>query len=281
MAVGEEYKTAFQTHSGHYEFCVMPFGLFGAPGTFQGTMNHILGPFLRRFVLVFMDGILVYSKTLEDHVQHLQQLLSLLQQHQLQVKLSKCSFAQRKLAYLGHVISSEGVATDVEKIKAIQGWTTPANVKELRGFLGLAGYYRKFVKHFGIISKPLTELLCKNTLYVWTSEKEASFQALKKALVEAPVLTLLDFQKPFTIETDACDYGIGSMLLQDGHPLAYLSEALGPRNCALSTYEKECLAILMAVEQWRPYLQQSRFTIKIDQRNLSHLDDQRLTTPWQ
>uniref|UniRef100_A0A0A9G9I5 Reverse transcriptase domain-containing protein n=1 Tax=Arundo donax TaxID=35708 RepID=A0A0A9G9I5_ARUDO len=171
MASGEEFKTAFQTHSGHYEFCVMPFGLSGAPPTFQGAMNQMLAPMLRKYVLVFMDDILIYSLTLEDHVQHLAQVLSVLKAHQFQVKRSKCSFAQRRLAYLGHVISEHGVATDPEKVSAVRDWPSPTNAKELRSFLGLAGYYRKFVRHFGIISSPLTELLKKNTLFIWTSEK--------------------------------------------------------------------------------------------------------------
>uniref|UniRef100_A0A0A9D2Z3 Integrase catalytic domain-containing protein n=1 Tax=Arundo donax TaxID=35708 RepID=A0A0A9D2Z3_ARUDO len=281
MAPGEEYKMTFQTHSGHYEFCVMPFGLSDAPPTFQGGMNQMLEPMLRKFVLVFMDDILVYSPTLEDHMQHVAQVLAILQAHRFQVKKSKCSFAQQRLAYLGHVISAQGVVTDLEKIKAVRDWPSPTNVKELRSFLGLAGYYRKFVRNFGIISRSVTELLKKDTFFVWTSEKEQSFQVLKEALVQAPVLALSDFSKQFTIETDACEYGIGAVLLQDGHPLAYLSKALGPRNRGLSTYEKESLVNLLAMEQWRPYLLQGEFIIKTNEHSLSHLDDQRLSTPWQ
>uniref|UniRef100_A0A0A8ZHA2 Reverse transcriptase domain-containing protein n=1 Tax=Arundo donax TaxID=35708 RepID=A0A0A8ZHA2_ARUDO len=227
---GEEYKTAFQTHGGHYEFRVMAFGLTGAPNTFQNAMNSSLAPLLRKCVLVFFDDILVYSRTYEDHIMHLRLVLELLAKDHWKVKLSKRSFAQRSIAYLGHVISAQGVGTDPNKISAIVNWPTPTNVKELRSFLGLAGYYRKFVRHFAIISKPLTNLLKKHCLFVWTADHEDAFQTLKSALCQAPVLALPDFSKQFCIETDASDIEVGAILLQDGHPLAYISKPLGPRT---------------------------------------------------
>jgi len=146
---GEEFKTAFQTHSGHYEFRVMAFGSFGGPATFQKAMNTTLHPLLHKCVLVFFDDILVYSQSYEEHLDHLRLVLQLLAQDQWKVKLSKCVFAQRRIAYLGHIISGQGVATDPAKIEAVMNWPTPMDVKQLRSFLGLAGYYRKFVKHFG------------------------------------------------------------------------------------------------------------------------------------
>lgn len=204
-----------------------------------------------------------------------------MQKSQFKVKLSKCSFAKTELTYLGHVISADGVATDPTKVDIVKNWPTPIFVKEVRSFLGLAGYYRKYVQGFGAISKPLTSLLRKGVVFVWTSEQEYSFQALKAALISAPVLALPDLQKPFLIETDASDKGIGAVLHQDGHPVAYVSKALGTKNQALSTYEKECLAILLAVEDWRQYLQDQEFILKTDQKSLAYLDEQRLTTPWQ
>jgi transposase InsO family protein len=195
--------------------------------------------------------------------------------------LSKCTFATRSIAYLGHVISAEGVQTDPHKVTAVLHWPTPNNAKELRSFLGLAGYYRKFIKHFGIISKPLTNLLRKNTMFCWTQEHEVAFQCLKSALSQAPVLALPDFSKQFILETDACAMGIGAVLMQAGHPLAFVSKALGPKTRGLSTYEKEYLAILMAVEHWRSYLQHAEFIIHTDQRSLVHLNEQRLHTHWQ
>jgi len=278
---GEEFKTAFQTHSGHYEFRVMAFGLTGGPATFQGAMNTTLAPLLRKCVLVFFDDILVYSRTYEEHVSHVAQVLQLLQQDQWKVKLTKCSFAKRQIAYLGHVISEAGVSTDPRKISAISTWPTPTSVKELRSFLGLAGYYRKFVHHFGVISRPLFDLLKKHTLFVWTTAHDEAFQSLKSALCQAPVLALPDFAKPFAIETYASDLGVGAVLLQQGHPLAFVSKALGPKTRGLSTYEKEYLAILIAVEQWRHYLQHAEFIIHTDQRSLVHLNEQRLNTHWQ
>ncbi|CAO2169811.1 unnamed protein product [Urochloa humidicola] len=278
---GEEFKTAFQTHCGQYEFRVMAFGLTGAPGSFQEAMNSTLAPYLRKFVLVFFDDILIYSTSYEDHIQHIRLVFQLLAQEQWKIKLSKCVFAQREISYLGYVISEKGVGTDPTKVSAIAQWPTPTSAKELRSFLGLAGYYRKFVKGFGLISRPLTDLLKKHSLFIWTSVHDKSFAALKHTLCHAPVLALPDFSKTFAIETDASGTGVGAVLLQDGHPLAYISKALGPKSQGLSTYEKEYLAILLAVQQWRAYLQHNEFIIFTDQKSLTQLTEQRLHTHWQ
>lgn len=281
MQAMDEHKTAFKTHHGHFEFRVMPFGLTSAPATFQGCMNSILSPLLRKFVLVFVNDILIYNRTLSDHVQHLQSVFQILTEHHLKVKRSKCSFAQQRLAYLGHVISPNGVSTDEDKILVVKNWPTPTNVKELRGFLGLTGYYRKFVRYYGVLSKPLTNLLRKGQSYIWTATTEQAFQSLKQALMTTPVLAMPDFTEPFVVETDASDKGIGAILMQKQHPIAFLSRALGPRHQGLSTYEKESLAIILAIDHWHPYLQHSEFFIHTDHRSLCFLDDQRLTTPWQ
>lgn len=277
----DQHKTAFQTHFGHFKYKVMPYGLTGAPATFQATMNQILAPLLRKCVVVFIDDILIYSKSYEEHVEHIRMVFELLREHQFKVRQSKCTFAQQKLKYLEHVISDRGVATDPSKVAIVQNWPTPTTVKELRGFLGLAGYYRRFVRNFGMISKPLTNLLKKGQLFVWTPITEQAFQALKQALLSSPVLALPDFNKTFVVETDASEKGIGVVLQQEGHPIAYISKALGLKNQGLSTYEKESLAILMAIDHWRPYLQAADFIIQTDQRSLIHLDDQRLNSYWQ
>lgn len=281
LTEGDEYKTAFHTHHGHFEFTVMAFGLTGAPATFQAEMNRTLSSLLRKCVLVFFDDILIYSSTYQEHLGHLNQVLKLLEQNQWKVKMSKCAFAQTSIQYLGHVISANGVATDHTKIAAVRDWPVPQDAKQLRSFLGLAGYYRKYVRNYASISKPLTQLLHKNAPFVWTSESQIAFDTLKQALVNAPVLALPDFSCQFIVETDACDQGIGAVLIQKNHPLAFVSKALGPRNRGLSTYEKEYMAILLAVEQWRSYLQHSEFIIRTDHASLAHLQDQRLHTPWQ
>lgn len=272
----DEHKTAFRTHNGHWEFRVMPFGLTNAPATFQAIMNSIFAPLLRKCVLVFVDDILIYSKSLEEHVQHLQTMLSILREHQLLIKHSKCTFAQQKLEYLGHIISVDGVSTDPAKIQAIQNWPAPTDLRQLRGFLGLAGYYRKFIRNYGSISRPLSDLLKKGVVFSWSPQLQLSFDTLKQALISAPVLALPDFSKAFTLETDASDKGIGAILMQGGHPIAYLSKALGPKAQAMSTYEKECMAILMAISKWKPYLQHKEFSIVTDHKSLTHLTDQKL-----
>lgn len=259
----------------------MAFGLTGAPGTFQGAMNSALAPGLRKFVLVFFDDILVYSSSFEDHIKHLDMVFQWLAADNWCIKMFKCKFAQREIAYLGHVITKHALATDPVKISAISSWPTPANVRDLQGFLGLAGYYRKFIRHFGLIAKPLTDLLRKDTLFIWTSIYESAFQALKAALCSSPVLGIPDFAQPFHIETDASGSGVGAVLLQNSHPLAFISKPLAPCHQGLSAYEKEYLAILMAVEQWRHYLLQAEFVIHTDHRSLIHLNEQRLHTPWQ
>jgi hypothetical protein len=175
LALEDQHKSAFQTHNGHFEFKVMAFGLSGAPATFQGTMKRTLGPLLRSCVLVFFNDMLVYSPTWEDHLHHLEQVLQLLSTDQWQVKLSKCSLAKQQIHYLGHVISNKGVATDPSKVAVVTTWPQPTNCKQLHGFLGLAGYYRKFVRHFRVIAKTLTSLLKKNTPFVWTGDHEQSF----------------------------------------------------------------------------------------------------------
>ncbi|XP_024156291.1 uncharacterized protein LOC112164308 [Rosa chinensis] len=273
-------KTAFRTHSGHYEFLVMPFGMTNAPSTFQSVMNEVLRDFLRKFALVFFDDILVYSQTLEDHLKHLELVFERLQQHSLKVKESKCSFGVPKVEYLGHVISAAGVAVDPTKIECIQQWPQPKTLKELRGFLGLAGYYRKYVKSFGIIAKPLTDMLKKDGFH-WTEPAIVAFEKLKQALISTPVLATPDFSKEFVIECDASDLGIGAVLSQDGHPIAYMSKALAQRHLALSVYDKEMLAVVAAVQHWRPYILGHHFKILTDHRTIEHFLNQKITTPAQ
>ena len=194
LAPGDEYKTVFHTHNGHFEFSVLAFGLTYGPYTFQSVMNIDLSPVLCHCSVVFFDDILIFSKTYDEHIKHLRQVLQILEEKHWKVKGSKCTFAQRSVQYLGYVVSEEGVATDPQKVTDVQKWPVPTSVKELRGFLDLSGYYRKFVRQYGVISQPLTHLLRKNVPFVWTADSQLAFDTLKQALVSAPVLALPDFK---------------------------------------------------------------------------------------
>ncbi|GJX55739.1 retrotransposon-related protein [Tanacetum coccineum] len=252
MSEDDVHKTVFRTHQGHYEFLVMPFGLTNAPSSFQALMNEMFAPFLRKFVLVFFEDIFVYSRDMEEHAKHLERVLHTMQSQQLYAKMSKCVFGTTQVEYLGHVISGEGVSTDVSKVKAMQDWPVPVNIKKLRGFLGLTGYYRRFIKNYASISKPLTALLKKNA-FKWSQQAQEAFEDLKKAMMNAHVLALPNFKEEFIVETYASDEGIGAVLQQRGHPIAFLSRSLAPRHKGLSTYEKELWVVVYALENWRGY----------------------------
>ncbi|XP_042510970.1 uncharacterized protein LOC122086287 [Macadamia integrifolia] len=277
MQDSDIYKTAFRTHQGHYEFVVMPFGLTNAPSTFQSIMNQLFQPFMRKFVTVFFDDILVYSKTLLEHVYHLELVLGCLKTNHLYAKLSKCSFCQASISYLGHIVSAAGVSPDPEKISAMQDWPQPRTIKHLRGFLGLTGYYRKFVHHYASIAFPLTNLLKKEAFH-WNESAQKAFDRLKEAMIQVPVLSLPNFDKDFELETDASNVGIGAVLMQEGHPLAFYSKKLSHKMATTSTYVKELYAISQAVQKWRQYLLGRQFIIKTDHRSLKNLMTQVIQT---
>jgi hypothetical protein len=206
--------------------------------------------------------------------------LRLLSQHQLFLKQSKCAFGASQVEYLGHLVGKDGIGVDPKKIKAMQDWPHPKTLKSLRGFLGLTGYYRKFVKNYGKIAAPLTALLKKNS-FTWTPSVAQAFQTLKMAMCTTPVLALPDFTKTFVLECDASRKGIGVVLMQEGRPLAFTSKQLSERNLGKPIYEKEMLAILHVVDLWHPYLLGQRFQIKTDHQSLKYFLEQRISSPEQ
>jgi hypothetical protein len=244
-------KTTFRTHEGHYEFLVMPFGLTNAPSTFQGLMNSIFKPFLQKFMLVFFDDILIYRKSWEDHVRHVDKVLQLPKEQQLYAKPSKCFFGVKEVEYLGHILSHEGVQVDPNKNKAMMDWLIPKTLKNLRGFLGLTGYYRKFVRNYRRIATPLTALNKKDA-FSWTLEATKDFEKLKQVICKSLVLTTPNLTKTFIVECDASRNGIGVVLMQEGRPLAFESRPLKGKYLHKSIYEKEMMAILHALKKWRP-----------------------------
>ncbi|KAH9297900.1 hypothetical protein KI387_029582, partial [Taxus chinensis] len=209
------HKTAFRTRYGHYEFTVVPFGLTNAPAVFMSLMNGVFRTFLDRFVLVFLDDILIYSHSKEEHEEHLRQVLQVLREQKLYGNLEKCSFFQTEIQYLGHIISSEGISVDPSKIQAILDWPTPTSVTEVRSFMGLVGYYRRFVQDFSRIAHPITSLQRKGKKFDWSEKCEQAFQLFKERLTTAPILAVPDPTEDFVVCTDASLEGLGAVLMQE------------------------------------------------------------------
>ncbi|KAJ7978484.1 Retrotransposon protein, putative, Ty3-gypsy subclass [Quillaja saponaria] len=220
--------------------------------------------YLDKFVVVYLDDIVIYSSTLEDHKQHLQLVFNRLRENQLFVKREKCSFAQKRIKFLGHIIKEGRVRMDLDKVKAIQEWKTPTSVTELRSFLGLANYYRRFVEGYSRKAAPLTELLNKGTVWHWGEPCQTAFEDMKLAMINDPVLALPDISKPFEVQIDASDYALGRVLLQENHPVAYESHKLSQAERRYTAQEKEMLAVIRCLRVWRHYLLGSKFIVKTD-----------------
>jgi len=272
---GDEYKTAFRTKYGHYEYLVMPFGLKNAPAIFQSFINSVLRPFLEKSVILYLDDILIYSNSLDDHHQTVREVLKKLIDNNLYAKLSKCEFDKEEVEFLGHIISGSGVSTDPKKIKSIKEWPIPKNVKEVQRFLGLCNYYRRFVRNFAAIAKPLHALTKKGRKFVWSKDCDTSFSILKKRLTSSPLLMHPDLTKPFIVECDASNFAIGAVLSQYDndnklHPIAYFSRSLNNAEINYSITDKELLSIKEAFSSWRHLLLGAKFKIKVftDHRNL-------------
>ena len=268
-------KTAFKTRYGHYEFLVMPFGLTNAPAAFMDLMNRVFGPYLDKFVIVFIDDILVYSSSKEEHAEHLRIVLQTLREHQLYAKFSKCQFWLDRVAFLGHVVSAEGISVDPQKIEAIVDWKPPTNVTEVRSFLGLASYYRKFVEGFSKIATPLTKLTRKEEKFIWSEACQNSFDELKQRLTTAPVLTLPSGNEGFTVYCDASKQGLGCVLMQHDRVIAYASRQLKKHEVNYPTHDLELAAVVFALRIWRHYLYGVPCRIYTDHKSLQYIFSQK------
>ncbi|KAJ3707632.1 hypothetical protein LUZ61_011337 [Rhynchospora tenuis] len=268
-------KTAFLTRYGHYEYLVMPFGLTNAPAAFMDLMNRVFHDLLDSCVVVFIDDILIYSKTKEEHENHLRMVLERLREHKLFAKLSKCEFWLAQISFLGHIVSGKGLAVDPDKIKAATEWKPPKTVTEVRSFLGLAGYYRRFVPDFARIVRPLTKLLQKEVKYEWGEAQEQSFAELKNRLVTAPILAMPVSGQEYTVYTDASKLGLGCVLTQDGHVIAYGSRQLRSHEQNYPTHDLELAAVVFALKIWRHYLYGVKCKIYTDHQSLKYIFTQK------
>ncbi|GKD04616.1 putative reverse transcriptase domain-containing protein [Tanacetum coccineum] len=247
-------KTAFRTRYGHYEFQVMPFGLTNAPAVFMDLMNRVCKPYLDKFVIVFIDDILIYSKNKEEHEEHLKLILELLKKEELYAKFSKCEFCIPKVQFLGHVIDSKGIHVDPAKIESIKDWASPKSPTEIRQFLGLTGYYRRFIKGSSKIAKSMTNLTQKNMKFDWGEKEEASFQLIKQKLCSAPILALPKGSENFIVYYDASHKGLGVVLMQNDKVIAYVSRQLKIHEKNYTTHDLESGAVVFAIKMWRHYL---------------------------
>nr|AAN16328.1 putative polyprotein [Oryza sativa Japonica Group]AAP52669.1 retrotransposon protein, putative, Ty3-gypsy subclass [Oryza sativa Japonica Group] len=262
-------KTAFTTRYGLFECIVMSFGLTNAPAFFMNLMNKVFMEYLDKFVVVFIDDILIYSRTKEEHEEHLRLALEKLREHQLYAKFSKCEFWLSEVKFLGHVISAGGVAVDPSNVESVTNWKQPKTVSEIRSFLGLTGYYRRFIENFSKIAKPMTRLLQKDVKYKWSEECEQSFQELKNRLISAPILILPDPKKGFQVYCDASKLGLGCVLMQDGKVVAYASRQLRPHEKNYPTHDLELAAVVHALKIWRHYLFGTRTEVYTDHKSLN------------
>lgn len=282
----DRHKTAFVTNEGQYEFNVLSFGLCNAPGTFQRMMNRVLEPFMKgtqRFVLVYLDDVIIFSQTDEEHQRHVREVLDALRNEKLYMNAKKCFFFQHEIEFLSHVVGNGKIQMDSTKIEAVLERPRPQNKTEVRSFLGLANYYRRFIKGYAKIVAPLNDLTSNND-FVWTEQHESAFRELKTRLTEAPVLTLPDFQKEFKVMTDASNDAVGAVLSQKDehgrdHPVAYASQKLTPTERKYPTRDKELYALVFALKQWRTYLYQQKFLAETDHQSLTYIRTSKELTP--
>ncbi len=277
IAEGQEWMTAFRTRFGLFEYLVAPFGLCNAPATFQHYINDVLFEFLDQFCTAYIDDILIYSDTLEEHKIHVRSVLSKLREAGLQVDITKCEFHVQEVKYLGLIVSTKGISMDPDKVQAVTEWPTPRNIKDVQAFLGFANFYRRFIQGFSRKVRVLTNLTKKEVQFDWTPRCQEAFELLKKAFVSAPILALFDPELECIVETDASDFVTAGILSQKGkdgllRPVAYFSRKHSPAECNYEIYDKELLAIIRAFEEWRPELEGSGMPVQVltDHRNLEY-----------
>ena len=266
---------------GLYEFKVLCFGLTNAPGTFQNIMNDVLRDVLGKFVLVYLDDIVIFSKPQEEHYMHLDIVLHLLREHELYANLSKCKFVQPELQFLGHIVGAEGLQVDPKKVSIVKDWPVPTNQKDLQRFWGLANYFRKFIMGWANLVAPLQVLLKQADTFNWTAECDTAFAGLKTALCNAPVLALPNLNRPFEVICDACGVGLGAVLLQDGRPIAFDGKRMNPAEQNYSVGEQELLAVIHALELWRCYLDGAEVTVVTDHSPNTFFATKSLLSPRQ
>jgi hypothetical protein len=275
MREGDEWKTTFKTNQGLFEWMVMPFGLTNAPSTLMRLMNEVLKDFIGKFVIVYLDDILIFIKTEREHFRHLTLIMEKLQQKKLLINLKKSSFMKKEIIYLGFLTSSNELKMDPEKVRAIKEWPSLGSIFEVRSFHGLASFYRKFIINFSGICTPMLDTAkMKHKSFSWTKEAEILFKVLKEKITEQPILVLPDFGKTFQERCDASGLAIGAVLSQDNRPISYFSEKLNDTNKKYSTYDKEFCAMIQALNKWRHYLIPKEFILYSDNQALQFITRQ-------
>ena len=266
----DEWKTAFKAGKGLYEWLVMPFRLSNALSTFMRLMTNILTPFLGKFVVVYFDDILVYSKSMQKYVDHLRSVFQALREQRLFANLQKCHFFIDNLVFLGYVVSSECIKMGPSKVEAIECWPIPKSIHTVRSFHGMVSFYRRFIKHFSTLVAPITECM-KVRVFKWTQEAKESFESIKRKMTIASVLTLPNFSKVFELDYDASNVGIGAVLSQKGRPISLFSEKLNNAKRKYSTYDKEFYVVLQTLSHWNHYLLPKEFVLYLDHEALKYL----------
>lgn len=268
----DQKKTAFSTSLGHYEFIRMPFGLKNAPSTFQRLMNSVFREQINKTCVIYMDDILVFSTSLEEHINSLRSIFNTLRKAKLKIQIDKCNFLKKETQFLGHVLTNKGIKPNPEKIRIIQNLKLPETTKQIKSFLGMTGFYRKFIKDYAKITSPLTKALRKDEkINTYDPNYILAFEKLKEIVTNVPILKYPIFTKKFKITTDASNFAIGAVLSQEGHPIAYASRTLNKTETNYSTIEKELLAIVWGVKYFRPYIYGKEFDLDCDHEPLKWL----------